>query len=87
MIQLDTAVRADKVEEVRHLAHSCKGASATMGMSPLAAIFFELEKMGRAASLDGAAPRLAEAVREFKRVQDFLAAQPILSTAPAGAYT
>jgi signal transduction histidine kinase/HPt (histidine-containing phosphotransfer) domain-containing protein len=87
LAQLETAVHENKTEEVRHLAHSCKGASATMGMAPLAAIFFELEKMGRAASLDGAAPRLAEALREFKRVQDFLAAQSALSAAPEGAYS
>ena len=87
LAQLETAVQANKTEEVRHLAHSCKGASATMGMAPLAAIFFELEKMGRAASLDGATPRLADAMREFKRVQDFLAVQPALSGAPAAVYT
>ena len=81
--QLETAIGENKAEEVRHLAHSCKGASATMGMAPLAAIFFELEKMGRAGSLDGAAPSLAGALREFKRVQDFLATQPALSGSPA----
>jgi CheY-like chemotaxis protein/HPt (histidine-containing phosphotransfer) domain-containing protein len=80
--QLETAIGESKAEEVRHLAHSCKGASATMGMAPLAAIFFELEKMGRAGSLDGAAPVLVNALREFKRVQDFLATQPALSASP-----
>jgi signal transduction histidine kinase/HPt (histidine-containing phosphotransfer) domain-containing protein len=74
--QLEAAVQAGKTEDVRHLAHSCKGASATMGMAPLAAVFFELEKLGRAAKLDGAAPLLVNAQREFKRVQDFLAAPP-----------
>jgi signal transduction histidine kinase/HPt (histidine-containing phosphotransfer) domain-containing protein/BarA-like signal transduction histidine kinase len=83
LAQLEEAVRANKTEEVRHLAHSCKGASATMGMAPLAAIFFELEKMGRAAVLDGASAALARALLEFKRVQDFLAGQPTLSTPPA----
>jgi len=77
--QLEAAVRANKAEEVRHLAHSCKGASATMGMAPLAAIFFELEKMGRAAALDGAEKLVADATREFKRGQDFLATQPVLA--------
>ncbi|HTV41015.1 MAG TPA: response regulator [Candidatus Sulfotelmatobacter sp.] len=76
--QLEAAVRANKTEEVRHLAHSCKGASATMGMARLAAIFFELEKMGRAGSLDGAEPFLAAAACEFKRVQEFLASKPAL---------
>ncbi len=85
--QLETAVHANKTEEVRHLAHSCKGASATMGMAPLAAIFFDLEKMGRAASLEGATTSLASAVREFKRVQDFLATQPILSDVPTTVFS
>jgi hypothetical protein len=53
-----------------------------MGMAPLAAIFFELEKMGRAASLDGAGNSLTNATHEFKRVRDFLATQPILSDMP-----
>ena len=77
--QLEEAVRANKAEEVRHLAHSCKGASATMGMAPLAAIFFELEKMGRAAALKGADSLLADATREFKRTRDFLMAQPVMA--------
>ncbi len=85
--QLEAAVQAGKIEEVRHLAHSCKGASATMGMAPLAAVFFELEKMGRAAKLDGAAPLLVSAQREFKRVQDFLAAQVVPSAASSAVYT
>jgi hypothetical protein len=58
-----------------------------MGMAPLAAVFFELEKMGRAASLEGAPPKLVDAAREFKRVQDFLAAHPALSAAPTAVYT
>jgi hypothetical protein len=58
-----------------------------MGMAPLAAVFFDLEKMGRAASLDGAAPRLVDAMREFKRVQDFLAAQPALADASMAVHT
>jgi HPt (histidine-containing phosphotransfer) domain-containing protein len=83
LAQLEAAVQAGKTEEVRHLAHSCKGASATMGMAPLAAVFFELEKLGRAAKLDGAVPLLVSAQREFKRVHDFLAAQP----APLAVYS
>ena len=86
--ELETAVRANKAEEVRHLAHSCKGASATMGMAPLAAIFYELEKMGRAGSLDGAEPLLAAAGSEFKRVQEFLASNPAFPpAAPATVYS
>ena len=87
LTQLEGAVREKKAEEVRHLAHSCKGASATMGMAPLAAIFFELEKMGRAAALDGAEKLVADATREFGRARDFLATQPVLAGVPAAALT
>ncbi len=87
LAQLEAAIKANKTEEVRHLAHSCKGASATMGMAPLAAIFFELEKMGRAGSLDGAGSSVSGAASEFKRVQDFLAAQPALSAGPTAVYS
>ncbi|HEX3625705.1 MAG TPA: response regulator [Verrucomicrobiae bacterium] len=86
--QLDAAVRANKAEEVRHLAHSCKGASATMGMGPLAAIFYELEKMGRAGVVDGALPLVASANAEFTRVQNFLASLPASpAPAPAAVYS
>jgi two-component system, sensor histidine kinase and response regulator len=85
--QLESAIREGKAEEVRHVAHSCKGASATMGMAPLAAIFFELEKKGRAAVLDGSEALLADATREYKRVQSFLATQPVLAGTPAAALT
>ena len=87
LTQLEGAVREKKAEEVRHLAHSCKGASATMGMAPLAAIFFELEKMGRAAVLDGAEKFVADATREFGRAREFLATQPVLAGTPAAALT
>ncbi|HEV2329979.1 MAG TPA: response regulator [Verrucomicrobiae bacterium] len=86
--QLEAAVSANKSEEVRHLAHSCKGASATMGMGPLAAIFYELEKMGRAGNLNGAPPVLASATAEFTRVQIFLASMPAFApAAPATVYS
>ena len=77
--ELAAAVGANKTEEVRHLAHSCKGASATMGMGPLAAIFYELEKMGQAGAIDGATPLLASAAAEFARVQNFLRSMPAIA--------
>ena len=58
-----------------------------MGMAPLAAIFFELEKMGRAAALDGAEKLVADATREFGRARDFLTTQPVLAGVPAAALT
>jgi signal transduction histidine kinase/HPt (histidine-containing phosphotransfer) domain-containing protein len=87
LAQLEAAAKENKTEEVRHWAHSCKGASATMGMAPLAAVFFELEKMGRAAKLDGAGLLIVNAAREFKRAHDFLEAQAVLSGAPTAVYS
>lgn len=87
LAQLEAAVQEKKTEDVRHWAHSCKGASATMGMAPLAAIFFELEKMGRAAKLDGASLLIENATREFKRAQEFLEAQAVLSGAQTAVYS
>ena len=85
LIQLEAAIRTNNAEEVRHLAHSCKGASATMGMAPLAAIFFELEKKGRAGALEGATTLFTDASSEYKRAQEFLATQPVLAGTPAAA--
>ncbi len=87
LAQMDLAIKANKAEEVRHLAHSCKGASATIGMNALASVFFELEKKGRAAALDGAAALVSDATREFKRAQDFLAVHAPSTTASPAVYS
>lgn len=49
---LAAAVEADDREQVRYLAHSLKGAAATLGMEPLRDACRELEFAAR----DGAAP-------------------------------
>ena len=48
LAQLETAVRANKADEVRHVAHSCAGASATLGMTRLVPLLRELERQGKA---------------------------------------
>ncbi len=79
LTQLETAIQADKAEEVRQVAHSCAGASATLGMKRLVPLLRELERQGKAGQLTNAQQLCADAQREFRRTQDFLAKHPALT--------
>ena len=79
LAQLETAVQANKAEEVRQVAHSCAGASATLGMTRLVPLLRELERQGKAGRLSNAQQLCAEAQREFRRTQDFLTKHPALT--------
>jgi len=80
--EIEDAVRANKPADVGHVAHSCKGACATLGMARLAAVLLKLEKLGKSDTLAGAEEFCAEARREFKDVQTFLAGHPALVVTP-----
>jgi signal transduction histidine kinase/HPt (histidine-containing phosphotransfer) domain-containing protein len=80
--QIEDAVRENKSADVGHIAHSCKGASATLGMARLAAVLLKLEKMGKSGTLTGADDLLAEARREYKDIQTFLAGHSALAVPP-----
>ena len=77
--QLEAAVRANKASDVRQLAHSCAGASVTLGMNRLATMLRELERQGTDGALVNAEPLCAGTAREFKRIKDFLAKHPALA--------
>jgi len=79
LAQLESAIRTNQTEVVRHLAHSCAGASATLGMARLVPLLRELERQGKAGQLSGAEKLHADLAREFKRAQDFLSQQPALA--------
>jgi len=83
LAQLESAVKANKAEEVRQVAHSCAGASATLGMRRLVPLLRELERQGKSGQFTNAEQLCAEATREFKRTQDFLTGHPAL----AGTFT
>jgi CheY-like chemotaxis protein len=72
--QLEAAIRAQSATEVRRLAHSCAGASATCGMRRLVPMLRELEHQGSENKLDGAAAICENAIREFERIRTFLEA-------------
>ncbi len=72
--QLEAAVVAQNASEVRRLAHSCAGASATCGMAKLVTYLRDMEKKGFEQKLAGTPELCAQAVKEFERIRDFLAA-------------
>jgi CheY-like chemotaxis protein/HPt (histidine-containing phosphotransfer) domain-containing protein len=72
--QLEAAIQAKSATEVRRLAHSCAGASATCGMRRLVPMLRELEHKGFENKLEGAAQICENASREFERIRTFLEA-------------
>jgi signal transduction histidine kinase/two-component SAPR family response regulator/HPt (histidine-containing phosphotransfer) domain-containing protein len=76
MEQIEAAVREGNATQVRHVAHSCKGASATLGMTQLAKLMLALEKMGVEGQLTGAQKFCEDSAVEFKRIEKFLSEQP-----------
>jgi CheY-like chemotaxis protein/HPt (histidine-containing phosphotransfer) domain-containing protein len=79
LAQLEAAVQANNPEEVRQVAHSCAGASATLGMKGLVPMLRELERQGKEGQLVNAEQLCADVAREFRRTQDFLAKHPALT--------
>ena len=73
--QLKAAVQADRVQEVRRLAHSCAGASATCGMRRLVPLLRELERQGADGRLTNAGELSHQAGQEFERIREFLEAR------------
>jgi CheY-like chemotaxis protein len=79
--QLQAAITAGSAQEVRHLAHSCAGASATCGMRRLVPMLRELEKQGSEGKLTSAPQICQDVACEFERIRKFLEAH--LATLPA----
>jgi CheY-like chemotaxis protein len=74
--QLRAAIAAGNADQVRRLAHSCAGASATLGMTRLVPLIRALEKLGASGTLTGAAEICENAAREFENIRAFLQARP-----------
>ena len=70
--QLEAAVQSGNAADVRRLAHSCAGASATCGMRRLVPLLRELEHRGFENRLAGAAELSQQAAREFETIRAFL---------------
>jgi CheY-like chemotaxis protein/nitrogen-specific signal transduction histidine kinase len=84
--QLEAAAAAAAPAEVRRLAHSCAGASATCGMRRLVPMLRELERQGVEGQLTNPTQLCAQVNREFRCIRQFLeqhlAKQPDLLTKP-----
>lgn len=80
--QLKGAIDTGAVEEVRRLAHSCAGASATCGMRYLVPLLRELESQSSQGNLQAAPRTLRRVEAEFQRIQAFVADRlvPVAST-------
>ncbi len=72
--QLQAAVEAGTPQEVRRLAHSCAGASATCGVRHLVPLLRELERQGSEGQLTSATQLSREAGEEFQRIRSYLEA-------------
>ena len=67
--QLRAAVKTGNPGEIRRVAHSSAGASATCGMMPLASLLRQLEQLGNEGQLSGTPELAAASEREFGRVR------------------
>ncbi len=81
--QLGAAVKAGTPPEVRRLAHSCAGASATCGMRSLVLLLRELEREGFEGKLINAVELFRQAREEFARIRRYLEAY--MAKHPGGA--
>ena len=77
--QIEAAIRDGKADDVRRVAHSCAGASATLGMTHLVPRLRALEKLGASGALPDADQLCQAALQEYERVQEFLKTQPDLA--------
>ena len=78
-VQMREAIRDGKADALRRVAHSCAGASATLGMTQLVPRLRELEKLAAAGTVTGAEPIYEKTAGELARVREFLLAQPELA--------
>jgi signal transduction histidine kinase/HPt (histidine-containing phosphotransfer) domain-containing protein len=77
--QMQAAIRENNADTLRRVAHSCAGASATLGMTHLVPKLRELEKLGLSGTLTGAAEIWDNANHKYTRIQEFLKANPELA--------
>jgi len=69
---LRQALNGGDADGIRRIAHGLKSASANIGAARLATLSRDLEQLGRAGSVDGAAPLLSDMENEFQSVRQSL---------------
>ena len=78
LAKIRTGIQRGQTEEVRKVAHSCAGSSATCGMNAIVPTLRELERMAGAGSLQGALELASQAESEFDWIKQFLAGKGAL---------
>jgi len=78
---LTIAIRIANAHDVKMLAHKFVGASASLGMIAVVPSLSQLEQMGEAGKLDGAAEVFCEFTRQLERVREFI--QDLQKSRPA----
>jgi CheY-like chemotaxis protein/HPt (histidine-containing phosphotransfer) domain-containing protein len=84
--QLSAAAQSGSAAEVRRLAHSCAGASATCGMVRIVPLLRELERQGEEKKLVNAVDLCRQARLEFDCIREFLDAH-LAKVSPLAART
>jgi CheY-like chemotaxis protein/nitrogen-specific signal transduction histidine kinase len=72
MEQLKSAVQAADADTVRRVAHSCAGASSTIGVRKMPPLLKEMEREGYEGKLVATPELLKQVLQEFDRVTAFL---------------
>jgi signal transduction histidine kinase/HPt (histidine-containing phosphotransfer) domain-containing protein len=70
--ELKTAVKKESAGDVYAIAHKCLGSSRTCGMTAIIPALAELQRMGKAGDLDGAADQVNAAQEAFQKLKPFL---------------
>jgi signal transduction histidine kinase/HPt (histidine-containing phosphotransfer) domain-containing protein/BarA-like signal transduction histidine kinase len=70
--ELKTALRQESASDVYAIAHKCLGSSLTCGMTAIVPALAELQRMGKAGDLVGAADQFNAAQTAFQKLQPFL---------------
>ncbi|MDQ1636802.1 MAG: two-component system, sensor histidine kinase and response regulator [Pyrinomonadaceae bacterium] len=70
--ELKTALHQKSADHVYAIAHKCLGSSRTCGMNAIVPALTELQRMGKAGELNGAADQFNVAQQAFKKLQTFL---------------
>ena len=78
--QISAAIREGHADVLRRVAHSGAGASATLGMTRLVPRLRELEKIGAAGTVAGAADIFEKAAQEYTAIEEFLKSNPELAS-------
>jgi PAS domain S-box-containing protein len=84
LVKLRDAIATGTATDVKRIAHSAAGSSATCGMNPMVELLRELERMGDTGRLAEAPRAFAAVQEEFTRTEQFLNTYLETATKPQG---